>query len=104
DAAAHDEARPTPEEPPSMGIPPGPTVAEPDADRAGPSREHWLRVAREAADDLATDAAARELAGKVPFDEVSRLREAGLLTLLTPAAPDGGGAQWATACAVVREI
>ncbi|NJP49624.1 acyl-CoA dehydrogenase [Streptomyces sp. SBST2-5] len=87
-----------------MGIPPGPTVAEPDADRAGPSREHWLRVAREAADDLATDAAARELAGKVPFDEVSRLREAGLLTLLTPAAPDGGGAQWATACAVVREI
>ncbi|GGZ03122.1 monooxygenase [Streptomyces poonensis] len=61
-------------------------------------------MAREAADDLATDAVAREQAGKAPFDEVSRLREAGLLTLLTPAASDGGGADWPTAYAVVREI
>ncbi|WP_256356218.1 acyl-CoA dehydrogenase family protein [Streptomyces sp. PKU-EA00015] len=71
---------------------------------AGPGRAHWLRVARETADDLATDAVARDQAGKVPFDEVSRLREAGLLTLLTPARYGGGGADWDTACAVVREI
>ncbi|MFF5979575.1 acyl-CoA dehydrogenase family protein [Streptomyces olindensis] len=70
----------------------------------GPGRAHWLRVAHEVADDLATDAVTREQAGKAPFDEVSRLREAGLLTLLTPAESGGGGADWATAYAVVREI
>ncbi|MGX1090035.1 alkylation response protein AidB-like acyl-CoA dehydrogenase [Streptomyces albogriseolus] len=73
--------------------------AEPIAD----GRAHWLRVAREAADDLATDTVDREQAGKAPVDEVSRLRESGLLTL-TPAGPGGGGADWDTAYAVVREI
>ncbi|MFF3518079.1 acyl-CoA dehydrogenase family protein [Streptomyces sp. NPDC002573] len=73
-------------------------------DRTGPGHTHWLRVAREAADDLATDAVAREQAGKAPVDEVSRLREAGLLTLLTPAESQAGGADWPTAYAVVREI
>ncbi len=73
--------------------------AEPLAD----DRAHWLRVAREAADDLATDTVDREQAGKAPVDEVSRLRESGLLTL-TPAGPGGGGADWDTAYAVVREI
>ncbi|MGW0712281.1 acyl-CoA dehydrogenase family protein [Streptomyces sp. NPDC002643] len=70
----------------------------------GPGDAHWLRVAREAADDLATDTVAREQAGKAPVDEVSRLREAGLLTLLVPADSAGGGAGWPTAYAVVREI
>ncbi|MFD0313297.1 acyl-CoA dehydrogenase family protein [Streptomyces flavalbus] len=69
-----------------------------------PGRAHWLRTAREAADDLAIDAAAREQAGKAPFDELSRLREAGLLTLLAPAGAGGGGGDWVTACAVVREL
>ncbi|MEU0656533.1 acyl-CoA dehydrogenase family protein [Streptomyces albogriseolus] len=73
--------------------------AEPVAD----GRAHWLRVAREAADDLATDTVDREQAGKAPVDEVSRLRESGLLTL-TPAGPGGSGADWDTAYAVVREI
>ncbi len=73
--------------------------AEPVAD----GRAHWLRVAREAAEDLATDTVDREQAGKAPVDEVSRLRESGLLTL-TPAGPGGGGADWDTAYAVVREI
>lgn len=75
-----------------------------ESDRVGPGRAHWLRVARETADDLATDAVAREQAGKTPFDEVSRLREAGLLTLLVPAELGGGDADWPTAYAVVREI
>ena len=59
-------------------------------------------MAREAADDLATDTVVREQAGKAPVDEVSRLREAGLLTLLTPAGPGGAGVDWDTAYAVVR--
>ncbi|MQY09960.1 Dibenzothiophene desulfurization enzyme C [Streptomyces sp. RB5] len=87
-----------------MGPAPAPPRCAPRPDRTGPGRAHWLRVAREAADDLATDTVAREQAGKVPADEVSRLREAGLLTLLVPAGAGGGGGDWPTACAVVREI
>ncbi|MEG8277282.1 acyl-CoA dehydrogenase family protein [Streptomyces sp. AHA2] len=87
-----------------MGVAIAPADPVPAAERTGPGRTHWLRVAREAADDLATDAVAREQAGKHPFDEVSRLREAGLLTLLAPVEFGGGGADWATACAVLREI
>ncbi|MEV0774406.1 acyl-CoA dehydrogenase family protein [Streptomyces sp. NPDC050428] len=66
----------------------------------------WPRVTREVADDLAADAIARDRAGKPPYDEVARLREAGLLALLTPPALPGGhgGADWRTAVAVIREI
>ncbi|WP_420000040.1 acyl-CoA dehydrogenase family protein [Streptomyces boninensis] len=62
-----------------------------------------LRTAREVADDLATDAIARDQAGKPPADEVARLREAGLLAALTPPGP-GHGLDWQTACAAIREI
>ncbi|KIZ16214.1 acyl-CoA dehydrogenase family protein [Streptomyces natalensis] len=64
----------------------------------------WLRVTREIADDLAVDALARDRAGKPPFDELSRLREAGLPARLLPAGPLGRGSDWRTACAVLREI
>ncbi|WP_317447177.1 acyl-CoA dehydrogenase family protein [Streptomyces collinus] len=87
-----------------MGLATAPSGTLSEPDRIGPGRAHWLRVARETADDLATDAVAREQAGKTPFDEVSRLREAGLLTLLVPTGSGGGGADWPTAYAVVREI
>jgi alkylation response protein AidB-like acyl-CoA dehydrogenase len=87
-----------------MGAATAPSGPAPAPDRTGPGRAHWLRVGRETADDLATDAVAREQAGKAPFDEVARLREAGLLTLLMPAELGGGGADWPTAYAVVREI
>ncbi|MGW3033494.1 acyl-CoA dehydrogenase family protein [Streptomyces sp. NPDC001178] len=87
-----------------MGVATMPTQPAPASDRMGPGRAHWLHVARETADDLATDAAAREHAGKAPFGEVSGLRESGLLTLLIPAELGGGGADWPTAYAVVREI
>ncbi|MDQ0791576.1 acyl-CoA dehydrogenase family protein [Streptomyces sp. B1I3] len=87
-----------------MGVATAPSGPASDSDRIGPGRAHWLRVAREMADDLATDAVAREQAGKAPFDEVSGLREAGLLTLLIPAGLGGGGTDWPTAYAVVREI
>lgn len=62
------------------------------------------RVVRELADDLAVDADLRDRAGKPPFDEVSRLREAGLPALLTPPGPDGRGVDWGTACSAVRDI
>jgi alkylation response protein AidB-like acyl-CoA dehydrogenase len=87
-----------------MGVATAPSGPAAESDRTGPGPAHWRRVAREVADDLATDAVAREQAGKTPFDEVSRLREAGLLTLLIPAEYGGGGADWPTAYAVVREI
>ncbi|MBT2444063.1 acyl-CoA dehydrogenase [Streptomyces sp. ISL-36] len=66
--------------------------------------EIWQRVTRELADDLAVDAPARDRAGKAPFDEVARLREAGLPALLTPPGPSRRGADWRAACAVIREI
>ncbi|MEV6117491.1 acyl-CoA dehydrogenase family protein [Streptomyces sp. NPDC052109] len=87
-----------------MGVATVPSGPLSESGRTGPGRAHWLRVARETADDLATDAVAREQAGKAPFDEVSRLREAELLTLLVPAESGGGGADWPTAYSVVREI
>ncbi|TXC99453.1 acyl-CoA dehydrogenase family protein [Streptomyces sp. ISID311] len=87
-----------------MGVATAPSGPTSDSDGIRPGRAHWLRVARDAADDLATDAVAREQAGKAPFDEVSRLREAGLLPLLVTAELGGGGADWPTAYAVVREI
>ncbi|MFD3522392.1 acyl-CoA dehydrogenase [Streptomyces sp. NPDC058653] len=83
---------------------------------AGPDDAMWPRVTREVADDLASDAIARDRAGKPPYDEVARLREAGLPALLTPpplhdrdGAGHGGpdrhsGADWRTATAVIREI
>ncbi|MFJ8989166.1 acyl-CoA dehydrogenase family protein [Streptomyces sp. NPDC102279] len=87
-----------------MGPATAPSGPEPESDGTGPDRAHWLQVARETADDLATDAVTREQAGKIPFDEVSRLRESGLLSLLVPAESGGGGGDWSTAYAVVREI
>lgn len=63
-----------------------------------------LRVTREVAEDLAVDALSRDRAGKPPFDEVARLREAGLPALLMPPGPARRGTDWRTACAVVREI
>ncbi|MFJ5262589.1 acyl-CoA dehydrogenase family protein [Streptomyces sp. NPDC088387] len=87
-----------------MGVATAPSDPAAESVRTGPGRAHWLRVARETADDLATDAVTREQAGKVPLDEVSRLRESELLTLLVPAERGGGDADWATAYAVVREV
>ncbi|EKX60738.1 acyl-CoA dehydrogenase family protein [Streptomyces ipomoeae] len=56
------------------------------------------------ADDLATDAVEREQVGKAPLEEVARLRESGLLTLLAPAEHGGGGATWRTAYTAVRTV
>lgn len=78
-----------------------PTAPQPNA----PSEDGiWPLVAREIADDLAVDALIRDRAGKPPFDEIARLREAGLPALLMPPGPQHRGADWRSACAVIREI
>ncbi|MFI6937859.1 acyl-CoA dehydrogenase family protein [Streptomyces sp. NPDC050418] len=91
-----------------MALATAPSHLAPVSGLTGPGPAHWLRVAREAAEDLATDAVAREQAGKAPLAEVAQLREAGLLGLLSPGGTEGGGSpgdtDWSTACAVVREI
>ncbi|MFI9115917.1 acyl-CoA dehydrogenase family protein [Streptomyces venezuelae] len=79
------------------------TPRKPPAHRTADD-EIWPRVTRELADDLAVDALVRDRAGKAPFDEVARLQEAGLPALLTAPGPDGRGADWRAACAVIREI
>ncbi|MFI0773189.1 acyl-CoA dehydrogenase family protein [Streptomyces sp. NPDC021212] len=68
------------------------------------THDEWVATARAVAADLATDAVARDQANQPPFDEADRLREAGLLTLLIPTGRGGGGADWRTAYAVIREI
>lgn len=80
---------------------PGPSSGSPGRP-ASPAA--WLPVARDVAADLATDAVARDHANRPPFDEVSRLRESGLLELLIPTDRGGGGADWPTAFTVVREV
>ncbi|MGW5658616.1 acyl-CoA dehydrogenase family protein [Streptomyces sp. NPDC003758] len=80
------------------------TVAADEVTDVGAGQVDWLHIAREMADDLATDAAEREQAGKAPLDEVARLRESGLLTLPAPAELGGGGADWRTAYAVIRTV
>ncbi|MDC2960463.1 acyl-CoA dehydrogenase family protein [Streptomyces gilvifuscus] len=81
------------------------TVTADEATEAAPGPQaDWVHIAREVADDLATDAVEREQAGKTPLDEVTRLRGSGLLSLLVPAEYGGGGADWRTACTVVRTV
>ncbi|MFJ2113040.1 acyl-CoA dehydrogenase family protein [Streptomyces sp. NPDC087850] len=69
-----------------------------------PGHDRWVATARTVAAGLAEDAVARDRANLPPFDEIARLREAGLLTLLIPADRGGAGADWRTAYAVIREI
>ncbi|MFH8467958.1 acyl-CoA dehydrogenase family protein [Streptomyces sp. NPDC017991] len=66
--------------------------------------QDWIDRATEVAAVLATDAAARDRAGATPYAEVRLLKDAGLVTLLGPAAHGGGGQDWPTAYRVVREI
>ncbi|MEU1280804.1 acyl-CoA dehydrogenase family protein [Streptomyces sp. NPDC005805] len=65
---------------------------------------HWPRVVRELADDLALDAPARDRAGKPPYDEVARLKEAGLPALLVPPGADREGADLPAACTALTEL
>ncbi|MGW7053240.1 acyl-CoA dehydrogenase [Streptomyces sp. NPDC054887] len=89
----------------SSGVP-GRSAARDKAAEENEAAEEaiWPRVVRELADDLAADAVVRDRAGKPPYDEAARLREAGLPALLTPPGPGRPGADWRTACTAIREI
>ncbi|KJK35802.1 hypothetical protein UK15_29935 [Streptomyces variegatus] len=52
-----------------MGVAPAPFGPGAEFGRPGPGHAHWLRVVRETAEDLATDAVARDQAGKPPAYE-----------------------------------
>ena len=66
--------------------------------------EQWIERAAEVAAILATDAVARDRAGRTPYAEIQLLKDAGLVTLLGPAGYGGGGQNWTTAYRVIREI
>lgn len=106
----------------------GATTSEAAAEAGAPPGDFWQRVAHEFGEDLAVDAPDRDRAGKPPYDEVARLRESGLQTVLAPpgtavagtgaatrtGAEAGAGAEtatetatgtaWEDACAIVRRI
>ncbi|MDN4609537.1 acyl-CoA dehydrogenase family protein [Arthrobacter burdickii] len=63
---------------------------------------HWRHVARQAADELATDALERDRANQDPFQEVELLRRHNLINLLVPKEAGGAGAHWETAFHVIR--
>lgn len=65
---------------------------------------HWNGIAKQVADQLGTDAVARDRANKTPYAETKLLKDSGLVTLLVPEEYGGGGGHWATAFAAVRII
>ncbi|WP_312167286.1 acyl-CoA dehydrogenase family protein [Microbacterium sp.] len=74
-----------------------------DAPRPRNSAE-WLERARQVADILAVDAVERDRANATPHAEVRLLKDAGLITLLGPAAHGGAGESWDTAYKVIRTV
>ena len=64
----------------------------------------WIQRAKDVADVLKTDAAAREKANKSPKAEVALLKHSGLLKVLGPAKYGGGAQPWDVGYRVVREI
>jgi len=64
----------------------------------------WIRRAEEVAAILEVDAVERDRALLTPHDEVRLLKQAGLVTLLGPAAQGGAGQGWGTAYQVVRRV
>lgn len=76
--------------------------------RAFPSRpgtpDEWIARAAEVAEELATDAAERDRANRVPHAELALLKDSGLVTMLGPVEQGGGGQEWPTAHRVIREV
>lgn len=64
----------------------------------------WLAVAADVGREFRETAAQRDRHGGSPTREIERLREVGLLTLLTPARYGGGGGNWELGYRVIREI
>jgi alkylation response protein AidB-like acyl-CoA dehydrogenase len=64
----------------------------------------WIARARQVAEVLAVDAAARDRAGTAPHEQVAILKDAGLVTVLGRPEHGGGGQSWATALRLIREV
>ncbi|MDJ1370737.1 monooxygenase [Gulosibacter molinativorax] len=64
----------------------------------------WLERAQEVADILAVDAVERDRANQAPHTEVQLLKNAGLVTVLGPAAHGGGELPWHVVNKIVRII
>ena len=80
-------------------------AASPWAGIAAPTApEGWVRRAEEVAAILEVDAVERDRALATPHDEVRLLKQAGLVTLLGPAAQGGAGQSWETAYQVIRRV
>lgn len=79
--------------------------ASPWAGSARPTTpQEWIRRAAEVATILEVDAVERDRVQATPHDEVRLLKQAGLVTLLGPAADGGGGQDWRTAYQVIRRV
>jgi len=63
-----------------------------------------MRAAERCADQFKSSAAERDRNGSPPRDEISALRDAGLLTVLEPVEYGGGGATWSQAMRLVRIV
>lgn len=68
------------------------------------SQAGWIARAAEVGAVLADGATARDRAGQAPTAELALLKDSGLITLLGPREAGGGGANWAAAYAVTREL
>lgn len=66
--------------------------------------EEWIQRAKDVADALKPDAAAREKENKSPKAEVALLKHSGLLKALGPAEYGGGGQSRAVGYRLVREV
>jgi alkylation response protein AidB-like acyl-CoA dehydrogenase len=64
----------------------------------------YIDVAVSLSQELAQTAVARDVAAGVPEEEITRLRESGLLSLVVPKQYGGIGATWVDALKVVQEL
>jgi alkylation response protein AidB-like acyl-CoA dehydrogenase len=67
------------------------------------THEQWLQRAAEVASILSEDVIERDHRNAAPAEQIVLLKESGLVTMLGPAAGNGG-ANWATANAVTRRV
>lgn len=66
--------------------------------------ETWLNRAREVAEVLSQDAAARDQENKSPRAEIALLKHSGLLKLLGPKKYGGGEQPWSVGYKAIREV
>lgn len=66
--------------------------------------KNYRAIAADLSRELAASAVDRDLRAGAPDEEVQRLRETGLLSLVVPQQYGGAGATWAEALKIVQEL